>query len=400
MLSLTLASPVCSEGRVWKEEKGVSAVDDDGDQGIAAWLAYRHQFPLSAPTTTTSTTTIGLVVLSTSLSTVLSFFPNLMPSLFSRARTTSTPTKKSAFDLSVQDEFGRISSRGSARQAVQQHLVTAKKAGKKDGKGTAKGRSSTGDDDQQEYVPPDATFLPLSLESRGTNPTTSRGRNPILPTTMGIFRTVDMSSWVSKSGEEADTDIPEHLHEAVVGADRQWRRRIVRGTKPSYSNCRTQATPSTPAPVAFERYASGPKHTLSTEAQQDREEAIREALAALAKLGFAGLTETDLGKLNKADEYEEELQLMAEVRAYFQVAYKVRVIDYVPLTIDHHFLYAFAAALHERLFERLGLGAANAQARCSAYIAEDPTVVATRDELVAKKKRLENVRRALYNFGL
>ncbi|OSD02337.1 hypothetical protein PYCCODRAFT_1425435 [Trametes coccinea BRFM310] len=87
-----------------------------------------------------------------------------MPSLFSRARTTSTPTKKSAFDLSVQDEFGRINSRGSARQAVQQHLVTAKKAGKKDGKGTAKGRSSTGDDDQQEYVPPDGTFLPLSLE--------------------------------------------------------------------------------------------------------------------------------------------------------------------------------------------------------------------------------------------
>ncbi|KAI9058586.1 hypothetical protein FKP32DRAFT_1581292 [Trametes sanguinea] len=162
---------------------------------------------------------------------------------------------------------------------------------------------------------------------------------------------------------------------------------------------RTQATPSTPAPLAFERYASGPKQTLSTEAQQDREEAIREALAALAKLGFAGLTETDLGKLNKADEYEEELQLMAEVRAYFQVAYK-RVIDYVPLTIDHHFLYAFAAALHERLFERLGLGAANAQARCSAYVAEDPTVVATRDELMAKKKRLENVQRALYNFGL
>ncbi|CDO71773.1 hypothetical protein BN946_scf184923.g3 [Trametes cinnabarina] len=87
-----------------------------------------------------------------------------MPSLFSRARTTSTPTKKSTFDISAQDEFGRISSRGSARQAVQQHLVTAKKAGKKEGKGTAKGRSSTGDDEQQDYVPPDGTFLPLSLD--------------------------------------------------------------------------------------------------------------------------------------------------------------------------------------------------------------------------------------------
>ncbi|OSD00780.1 hypothetical protein PYCCODRAFT_1437127 [Trametes coccinea BRFM310] len=161
---------------------------------------------------------------------------------------------------------------------------------------------------------------------------------------------------------------------------------------------RAQPMASTPTPVASERSAN-PKQTLSPEEQQGKEEAIREALAALAKLGFTGLTETDLGKLNKADEYEEELQLMAEVRAYFQVAYK-RVIDYIPLTIDHHFLYAFAAALHERLFERLGLGAANAQARCSAYIAEDPTIVATRDELMAKKKRLENVQRALYNFGL
>ena len=51
---------------------------------------------------------------------------------------------------------------------------------------------------------------------------------------------------------------------------------------------------------------------------------LDEALAVLAKLGYTGLTEEDLGKLNKTDEYDEELHLMAEVRAYFQVAYKVR----------------------------------------------------------------------------
>ncbi|KAI0759256.1 P-loop containing nucleoside triphosphate hydrolase protein [Trametes elegans] len=130
-----------------------------------------------------------------------------------------------------------------------------------------------------------------------------------------------------------------------------------------------------------------------------KDELLKEALGALAKLGYAGLTEHDLGKLNAADEYEEELQLMAEVRAYFQVAYK-RIIDYVPLTIDHNLLYAFSTRLHERLFERLGLGTANAAERCKGYVAEDPTVVATRDELMSKKRRLENVQRALYNFGL
>ena len=50
-----------------------------------------------------------------------------MPSLFSRARTTSTPAKKTtAADL---DEFGRISSRGSAaRQAVAVAASTKKAA--------------------------------------------------------------------------------------------------------------------------------------------------------------------------------------------------------------------------------------------------------------------------------
>lgn len=51
---------------------------------------------------------------------------------------------------------------------------------------------------------------------------------------------------------------------------------------------------------------------------------IKTALALLAEMGYAGLTAEDLGKLNPPDQYEAELQVMAEVRAYFQVAYKVR----------------------------------------------------------------------------
>ena len=76
------------------------------------------------------------------------------------------------------------------------------------------------------------------------------------------------------------------------------------------------------------------------------------------------------------------------------------MIDYVPLTIDHHFLYAFADTIRARLFERLGLGTPTAHQRCVAYVAEDPAIVATRDELLAKKKRLENVRQALFTFGM
>ena len=57
-----------------------------------------------------------------------------------------------------------------------------------------------------------------------------------------------------------------------------------------------------------------------------REQYEQEAIAALAKLGYVGLTPDDLGKLHPPDIYEEELEVMAEVRAYFQVAYKVCIL--------------------------------------------------------------------------
>jgi hypothetical protein len=58
--------------------------------------------------------------------------------------------------------------------------------------------------------------------------------------------------------------------------------------------------------------------------EQNDPETVRLALSALASLGYTGLTEEDLPKLLQADEYETELRVMAEVRGYFQVSYKVR----------------------------------------------------------------------------
>ena len=54
-----------------------------------------------------------------------------------------------------------------------------------------------------------------------------------------------------------------------------------------------------------------------------KRKALQDALAARARLGY-NVKEDDLPKLNPHDEFEEELEMMAEVRAYFQVAYKVR----------------------------------------------------------------------------
>lgn len=43
----------------------------------------------------------------------------------------------------------------------------------------------------------------------------------------------------------------------------------------------------------------------------------------LEKLGYRGLKNTDLARLHPPDQFEGELHVMADVRAYFQVAFKV-----------------------------------------------------------------------------
>ena len=111
---------------------------------------------------------------------------------------------------------------------------------------------------------------------------------------------------------------------------------------------------------------------------------------------------------------------MAEVRAYFQVAYKVRwhdawseshyhltindtvtqrIIDNVPRTIDHDCLQALANSVNETLVRDLGVGDPMATSRLRGYFAEDPETSITRDELQAKKIRLEEIMHKLGNFG-
>ena len=51
------------------------------------------------------------------------------------------------------------------------------------------------------------------------------------------------------------------------------------------------------------------------------------------------------------------------------------------------------------MFEKLGLGSDGSHARCEAYIAEDPHIVAKREEVMVTAKRLETVQKALLNFG-
>jgi hypothetical protein len=179
----------------------------------------------------------------------------------------------------------------------------------------------------------------------------------------------------------------------------------------------SQSVPAPPLPITPARTPSASRQGSKSARAPPDPEKVQAALALLVQVGYPGVTEDDLGKLNPPDEYETELLVMAQVRGYFQVAYKVaarsfskygsltnlglqRVIDNVPAAIDLRFVRAVASELLPFLMKKFELGTANGAARCGMYLAEDPNLVAKRDELTARKKRLESVSAELHNFGL
>ena len=103
----------------------------------------------------------------------------------------------------------------------------------------------------------------------------------------------------------------------------------------SSSTAARQSTtaPSNPSPYPPDDLSPAPNRNDS--AKQSNKRAldlsdaeltqIRNRISAdLASIGIPGVTATDLRKLNPPDIYEREMEVMAEVRAYFHVSYKVR----------------------------------------------------------------------------
>ncbi|KAH9946711.1 hypothetical protein B0H21DRAFT_693224 [Amylocystis lapponica] len=123
------------------------------------------------------------------------------------------------------------------------------------------------------------------------------------------------------------------------------------------------------------------------------------ALEALSELGYKNLTKADLERLHPPDDFEEELEVMADVRAYFQVSYK-RIIDNVPMTIQHTLNRALAQAMQNCLVAELHLGTSDASERLEKLLVEDPGIEAKRMELEKKRARLLEIQVKLINFHL
>ncbi len=75
-----------------------------------------------------------------------------------------------------------------------------------------------------------------------------------------------------------------------------------------------------------------------------------------------------------------------------------RIIDAIPLTIEHSLNQHLADTLQKSLVQKLDLGSPDAGRRLTELLAEDPAIAARRVELEAKLRRLEDVQRELEGF--
>jgi GTPase SAR1 family protein len=125
------------------------------------------------------------------------------------------------------------------------------------------------------------------------------------------------------------------------------------------------------------------------------------ALNYLAQAGYRGITVEDLVRLTPRDNFEDELIVMADVRAYFTIACK-RFVDHAPLKIHQSLHLALAERLSVNLLGRL-IGDTNATGdfadRMKELVREDPGIEAKRVRLEATRVRLQEMKKKLASFA-
>ncbi|VDC05683.1 unnamed protein product [Peniophora sp. CBMAI 1063] len=123
-------------------------------------------------------------------------------------------------------------------------------------------------------------------------------------------------------------------------------------------------------------------------------ETLNSAMASIHSLGFHEFAPANLPRLLPPDSCEAAIEIMADVRAYFQVAYK-RYIDNVPMTIDYGLVSGMNIDLGKTLYNGLGVGGVEGFERCRRLLEEPEDVSQRRDQLVKRRERLRRAREEL-----
>lgn len=131
------------------------------------------------------------------------------------------------------------------------------------------------------------------------------------------------------------------------------------------------------------KYSNWPPTTVD-----DHEKLVQEALLALRKLGYKDVLEEDFARLHSVDGFREELAVMADVRAYFTIAYK-RFADVIPMMIEHTLNQELALTMKRELLQRMNISGAYTEKRFDVLMAEDPEVAQKRAGITALIGKLE-----------
>ncbi|KAJ7648288.1 P-loop containing nucleoside triphosphate hydrolase protein [Mycena polygramma] len=126
---------------------------------------------------------------------------------------------------------------------------------------------------------------------------------------------------------------------------------------------------------------------------------IAQVLSGLSAIGLDGVAANDLAKLLPPDRMDPALTVMADVRAYFQVAYK-RIADNVPRAIDHELVRGLGRNLLATLYSGLGINGPEGLRICRELAQESPSVAGRREEFLKRLERLESASRELMRVGL
>ncbi|KAK7017181.1 P-loop containing nucleoside triphosphate hydrolase protein [Favolaschia claudopus] len=126
---------------------------------------------------------------------------------------------------------------------------------------------------------------------------------------------------------------------------------------------------------------------------------ISQVMTGLAAIGLHGVDVDDLVTLLPPDRMEPALNIMADVRAYFQVAYK-RIVDNVALSVDYELVRGLGRELLPTLYSGLGINGPEALRICSELAQESPSVAGKREELLKRLERLETASRELVTVGM
>ncbi|KAJ7456122.1 hypothetical protein FB451DRAFT_1342231 [Mycena latifolia] len=126
---------------------------------------------------------------------------------------------------------------------------------------------------------------------------------------------------------------------------------------------------------------------------------IAQVLSGLASIGVSGVGAGDLVKLLPPDRMDPALNIMSDVRAYFQVVYK-RIADNVPSAIDHELVRGVGRDMLPTLYSGLGINGSDGLRICRELAQESPSVAGKREELLKRLERLETASKELVRVGI